>query len=283
MRADAAGAAGLPGVAVVGCTGTISRLCVAAVVASPAARLSGGILRPGHEGTGRDVGALAGCGPAGIAATDNAAAALRASTAAIDFSRPAATALHAALAAEHGVALVAATTGLDDAQEEAVRQAARKTAIVRAPNMSLVIAVMSEAVERIARLLDADYDIEVMNQVHRRKRDLPSGTALALGEAAARGRGVDFKDVAERGLDGDVAPRKRGSIGFGNTRGGEAAGVFSVFFYGTHDGLEITHRMHSRELYASVALRSALWAAEQPPGLYSMMDVLRGADSGAAR
>jgi 4-hydroxy-tetrahydrodipicolinate reductase len=99
--------------------------------------------------------------------------------------------------------------------------------------MSLVNAVMSEAVERIARFLDEEYDIAVLNQVHRRKRDIPSGTALALGQAAARGRGVNIGEVAVRTLDGNVPARTRGSIGFSSTRGGEAAGVFSVFFYGT--------------------------------------------------
>ena len=267
----------LPRVAVAGCTGTISRLCVAAVAASPVCQLSGGILRPGHSAVGKDVGDLAGCGPSGIKASDVAEAVFKTSQAVIDFTVPAATASHAALAAKHGTVLVAATTGLDATQEAAVRDAATRTPIVRAPNMSLVNAVMTEAVERIARLLDADYDVEVLNQVHRRKRDIPSGTALALGAAAARGRGVDIGDVAVRGLDGDVPGRTRGSIGFASTRGGEAAGVFSVFFYGTHDGLEITHRMHGRELYAAVALRAALWAIGKPPGLYGMMDVLRDA------
>lgn len=267
-------AAELPRIAVAGCTGTISRLCVAAVAASPACQLSGGILRPGHTATGKDVGEIAGCGTAGVAASDDAEAVFATSQAIIDFTLPAATAHHAALAAQHGAVLVAATTGLDEAQEAAVRQAATQTAIVRAPNMSLVNAVMTEAVERIARLLDADYDIEVMNQVHRRKRDIPSGTALALGAAAARGRDVDLNEVAVRGLDGDVPARTPGTIGFGSTRGGEAAGVFSVFFYGTHDGLEITHRMHGRELYAAVSMRAAQWAIGKPPGLYGMMDVL---------
>ena len=265
----------LPRIAVAGCTGTISRLCVVAARQSVACWFSGGILRPGHPGIGRDAGELAGCGPANVTASDDAETIIRASHALIDFTVPAATVHHAALAAEHRTALVAATTGLDDTQEAALVAAAKHTAIVRAPNMSLVNAVMSEAVERIAQLLDADYDIEVLNQVHRRKRDIPSGTALALGEAAARGRSVDIGEVAVRGLDGDVPARTRGSIGFSSTRGGEAAGVFSTFFYGTHDALEITHRVHSRELYAAVALRAALWAIDKPPGLYGMMDVLK--------
>jgi 4-hydroxy-tetrahydrodipicolinate reductase len=264
----------LPRVAVAGCTGTISRLCVAAAVNSPVCRFSGGILRPGHPGNGRDAGELAGCGPAHAIASDDAESVIRASQAVIDFTVPAATAQHAALAAEHGTVLVAATTGLDSAQEAALREAAKHTPIVRAPNMSPVNAVMTEAVQRIARLLDEDYDIEVLNQVHRRKRDIPSGTSLALGQAAARGRGVEFGEVAVRGLDGDVPARTRGSIGFSSTRGGEAAGVFSVYFYGIHDALEITHRVHSRELYAAVALRAALWAIGKPPGLYGLMDVL---------
>ncbi len=264
----------LPRIGVAGCTGTISRLCVAEVMRSPRVTFAGGVLRPGHAKVGHDVGELAGAGPAGIAAIDDADALFASADAVIDFTLPAATARHAELAARHGKALVAATTGLSDAQEGILREAARKAAIVRAPNMSLVNAVMAAAVERLARLLDDDYDIEVLNQVHRRKRDIPSGTALALGEAAAKGRGVDLKDVAVRGLDGDVPARTRGSIGFASTRGGEAAGVFSVYFYGTHDGLEITHRVHGRGLYSAVALRAALWAVDRPPGLYDMLDVL---------
>jgi 4-hydroxy-tetrahydrodipicolinate reductase len=263
-----------PRVAVAGCTGTISRLCVAAVMNSTACNLSGGILRPGHSGYGHDVGDLADCGAAHVLALDDAEATIQGSHAVIDFTVPAATAHHAALAGEHGVALVAATTGLDDAQELVLREAAKRTPIIRAPNMSLVNAVMTDAVERIARFLDADYDIEVLNQVHRRKRDLPSGTALALGEAAASGRGVELNEVAVRALDGQVPARRRGSIGFSSTRGGEAAGVFSVLFYGTHDTLEVTHRMHDRQLYAAVALRAALWAIGKPPGLYGLIDVL---------
>ncbi len=264
----------LPRVGVAGCTGTISRLCVAEVMRSPKAALAGGVLRPGHAKVGSDVGEIAGAGPAGIKAIDDADALFAAADAVIDFTVPAATVRHAELVARHGKALVAATTGLNEAQESVLREASRKAAIVRAPNMSLVNAVMASAVERLARLLDDDYDIEVLNQVHRRKRDIPSGTALALGEAAAKGRGVDLKQVAVRGLDGDVPARTRGSIGFASTRGGEAAGVFSVFFYGTHDGLEITHRVHGRGLYSAVALRAALWATGQPPGLYDILDVL---------
>jgi 4-hydroxy-tetrahydrodipicolinate reductase len=264
----------LPRVSVAGCTGTIGRLCVAAAMESSACRLGGGILRPGHPGRGRDVGELAHCGPAHAMARDDAATVIQASHAVIDFTVPAATILHATLAAEHGVALVAATTGLDGAQEAVLREAARRAPIVRAPNMSLVNAVMIDAVERIARLLDADYDIEVLDQVHRRKRDLPSGTALALGAAAARGRDVDFDEVAVRARDGQVPARGRGSIGLSSTRGGDAAGAFSVYLYGTHDALEITHRVHDRELYAAIALRAALWAIGQPPGLYGLMDVL---------
>lgn len=265
----------LPRVAVAGCTGTISRLCVAATVDSPSCQFSGAILRPGHAANGRDAGELAGCGAAHAVASDDADAVIRECQALIDFTAPAATARHAALAAEHGAVLVAATTGLSATQEGVLHDAAQHTAIVRAPNMSLVNAVMSDAVERVARFLDEDYDIEVLNQVHRRKRDIPSGTALALGAAAARGRGVDIDQVATRGLDGDVEARARGSIGFASTRGGEAAGAFSVFFYGTNDALEITHRLHSRQLYAGVALRAALWAIGKPPGLYGMMDLLQ--------
>lgn len=267
--------AALPRVGIAGGTGTISRLCVAAAMRSDACAFSGSLLRPGHAGAGTDAGDLAGAGTAGIAARDDGEAVFADSDAVVDFTVAAATAHHAALAARHGTALVAATTGLDESQEAAVRKASESVPIVRAPNMSLVNAVMTEAVERIAALLDEDYDIEVLNEVHRRKRDIPSGTALALGAAAARGRGVNLDDVAVRGLDGDVPGRTRGTIGFASTRGGEAAGVFSIRFYGTHDALEVTHRMHSRELYAAVSLRAALWAIGRPPGLYGMMDVMK--------
>ena len=122
--------------------------------------------------------------------------------------------------------------------------------------------------------LDDDYDIEIFEIHHRHKIDAPSGTALGLGAAAARGRGVDFDDVAIRGRDGMTGERPRGAIGFASLRAGDVVGDHSVIFAADGERIELAHRATDWRIYARGALRAALWARGKAPGLYSMADVL---------
>lgn len=229
---------------------------------------------PGHAALGRDCGALAGIEPLGVAVGDDAQAMFRAADAVLDFTLPGAAARHAELAAAEGTMLVVGTTGLGADEQAALEEAAAQVAVVQAPNMSLAVNLLFRLTEQVAGILDDDYDIEIVEMHHRHKIDAPSGTALGLGRAAARGRGVAFDEVAARGRDGVTGARPRGEIGFAALRGGDVTGEHSVIFAADGERLELAVRSSNRQTYARGAVQAARWAAGRGPGLYTMADVL---------
>ena len=170
--------------------------------------------------------------------------------------------------------MVIGTTGLNPEQTKAVHDCAKKTPILWAANMSMGINILMALVEKTASMLDPAYDIEVLEMHHRHKIDAPSGTALALGRAAAAGRQVRLEDVWRKSRDGHTGARTAGEIGFAALRGGEEVGVHTVMFAAAGERLELSHRAFSRETYSSGAVRAALWLAGKKPGLYGMKDVL---------
>ncbi|MGO8917203.1 MAG: 4-hydroxy-tetrahydrodipicolinate reductase [Stellaceae bacterium] len=261
-------------VGITGCGGRMGRMLVAEVRATPGLDLAGGSEAPGNALLGRDIGELAGIGTIGLAATADVAALIGAVDIVIDFTAPAAAAEHARFCGQRGTALVVGTTGLDAAQAKTLEAAARLVPVVWAPNMSPVVTLLLGLVAEAARRLGEDYDIEVLEMHHRHKVDAPSGTALALGRAAAEGRGIDLAGHSQRVRDGHTGPRKPGDIGFASLRGGDVVGDHSVIFAGEGERLELTHRAGSRRLFARGAVRAALWVAERKPGLYGMKDVL---------
>lgn len=194
----------------------------------------------------------------------------------VDFSSAGASAALARLAAGRGgVALVIGSTGFSPQEEAQVREAAGRIAIVKSGNFSLGINLLLGLVEQAARALPAaDYDIEVFEAHHRRKVDAPSGTALMLGEAAARGRGVELGQVSERGRDGMTGPRGPGAIGFSVMRGGGIVGEHEVVLAAEDEIIRLQHSARDRSLFARGALRAAQWVAGRPAGLYDMQDVL---------
>jgi 4-hydroxy-tetrahydrodipicolinate reductase len=197
-------------IGVLGCAGRMGRAVMAEVLASPGCELAGGVEMPGHAAQGQDLGVLAGAAPSGRTATGDAAALIAAADVVIEFSGPAATVAHAGLAAAAGTGHVIGTTGLGADEERAIREAATRTAILRAANMSLGINLLLGLAEQVARALPADaFDAEIVEIHHRHKVDAPSGTALALGAAVAQGRGVELAAVAERGRDGLTGARRR--------------------------------------------------------------------------
>jgi 4-hydroxy-tetrahydrodipicolinate reductase len=195
----------------------------------------------------------------------------------IDFSAPAALQASLAQARAQGVPLLIGTTGLDSAADAEIAEAARDIAILRAANTSLGVALMSDLVERAARVLGEGWDIEIVEMHHRLKADAPSGTALTLGEAAARGRGVDLATHAERGRDGTGLHRAPGNIGFASLRGGTVAGDHDVIFAGPEERLILSHRAETRAIFARGAIAAARFLKGKPAGLYSMADVIAGA------
>jgi 4-hydroxy-tetrahydrodipicolinate reductase len=261
-------------IGIAGCAGRMGQMLLREVAAAPGCRLAAALERGGHEWAGRDVGEAAGLGRMGVSVTDDPLALFAACDAVIDFTTPAATAINAGFAAQARAIHVIGTTGLSAEQEDELESAARHTAIVWAPNMSLGVNLLFALTEEVARVLDDEFDIEISEIHHAGKVDAPSGTALAMGKAAAQGRGVKFDRVAVLSREGQTGARKKGAIGFATMRGGDVVGDHTVTFAGPGERIELTHRAGSRQIFAKGALRAALWARGKPPGLYTMRDVL---------
>jgi 4-hydroxy-tetrahydrodipicolinate reductase len=261
-------------IAIAGAGGRMGRMLIEAVLADPQAQLVAALDQPGSPAIGQDAGAALGR-VTGVAVSGDAATALAGGVdVLIDFTRPEGTMAHLALARRHGVKLVVGTTGFTPEQKAAIGAAAQDIGIVFAPNMSVGVNVLVKLVEAAAAALDDRYDAEVYEVHHRHKVDAPSGTALALGEAVARGRGVNFAEHAVLSREGHTGERRRGDIGFGTLRGGDIIGEHLVMFAGTGERIEIAHKSGSRANYAEGSLRAAHFLAAHGPGLYGMADVL---------
>lgn len=190
----------------------------------------------------------------------------------VDFSAPAALPSSLDLAVSRGLPILVGTTGLDNAADERIAAAARHIAVLRAANTSLGVALLADLVERAAKALGPEWDIEIAETHHRMKADAPSGTALLLGKAAAAGRGSELE--AERARLGSGLKRKQDAIGFASLRGGTVAGDHDVMFFGPEERLVLSHRAESRMIFARGALAAARFLVGKPAGLYSMRDVI---------
>lgn len=206
---------------------------------------------------------------------DTTAALIDRADAVIDFTAPEHTVGLAGLCALHRRTLISGTTGMNAAQKEALIHAGESTQVVWSANMSIGVNLLQSLVEQVAGILDTGTDIEIVEMHHRLKKDAPSGTALALGEAAARGRKVALSDVAVRARDGITGVRKEGSIGFAALRGGDVVGDHTVIFASPGERLELSHKASNRDIYAHGALVAAEWATTKPSGFYTMQDVIR--------
>ena len=193
----------------------------------------------------------------------------------IDFTHADSADRHAVLLAQAGVAWVLGTSGLNAAGEDAVRDAAQTIPVVYAPNYAPGVNLVLALAERMAAALPADrYDAEIVEMHHRQKVDAPSGTAIGLGRAVARGRGVELADVMLSGRDGHTGPRPEGAIGFAALRGGQVVGEHTLLFAAGDEHIALTHRAFDRRAFAVGAVQAACWVAGRTPGLYDMMDVL---------
>jgi 4-hydroxy-tetrahydrodipicolinate reductase len=262
-------------IGVVGCAGRMGRMLIAEVLRAKGAKLGGGTELAKSPLIGTDLGILVGQKAAGVKVTSDAKALFESCDAVIDFTAPAATLAHADLAAKFGTALIVGTTGLPASAKAKLKTSAKKTVIVQAPNMSTGVNVLLALTEKLAGVLADDYDIEIVEMHHRHKVDAPSGTALALGESAARGRDVTLADVAVRTRDGHTGARKEGSIGFATLRGGDVIGDHTVMFASGGERLELAHKASSRDIYARGALVAAEWVSAKPNGFYTMRDVVK--------
>ena len=264
----------LPSIAIVGASGRMGRMLIREVSDSGKATLAGVTERPGHDWIGRDIGVCMGGTETGVLVSDDPLEVFAGAQAVIDFTAPAATVNHTALAAQARTVHVIGTTGMDADQLKNISAAARHATIVRAGNMSLGVNLLLQLTRQVAAALDEDFDIEVIEAHHRHKVDAPSGTALMLGQAAADGRGIDLAAVADRGRDGITGARDRGAIGFHAIRGGDVVGEHDVVFAADGERIVLRHLATDRRIFSRGALRAALWGQGKGPGEYSMLDVL---------
>jgi len=261
-------------IAIAGAGGRMGAANIRVVAETPGLALHAAFDRPGSAVAGRDAGEVAGLEPAGVTILDTAEAALEGAEAIIDFTVPAASVALARRAAERGLIHIIGTTGCSAEDDAAIAAAAEAGArIVKSGNFSLGVNLLLGLVRQAAASLP-NWDVEVLEMHHNRKVDAPSGTALMLGQAAADGRGVDLATHSVRSRDGHTGAREAGSIGFATLRGGNVIGEHSVILAGAAERIELTHKADSRALFAEGAVRAALWARAQRPGLYTMADVL---------
>ncbi|MCA1749103.1 MAG: 4-hydroxy-tetrahydrodipicolinate reductase [Parasphingopyxis sp.] len=241
----------MTGIGILGSEGRMGRAIAALLDSERAARCAGGI---GREGSPEELA--------------------RRCDVLVDFSAPDALEAHLAAARTAGTPMLVGTTGLSQAHQTLLDEAAGKIAVLQAANTSLGVNLLAHLVREAAARLGEEWDIEIAEMHHRHKKDAPSGTALLLGEAAAEGRGTTLGEVAEQGRAGLDCERTEGAIGFASLRGGSVAGEHTVIFAGEGERLELAHRAESREIFARGAIRAAVWLAEQKPGRYAMADVL---------
>ncbi len=248
-----------------------------AVLTEPDLTLVGALEVAASPILGRDAGESSGH-RTGVAISADVPAAVSGADVLIDFTRAEATLAHLSACAHAGVGAVVGTTGLAAADRHALAELAKSIPIVFAANMSVGVTVLIRLVEQAAKLLGAGYDVEIVEMHHRHKIDAPSGTALLLGEAAAKALGRDLKTDGVFGRDGVIGERKPGAIGFASLRGGDVVGDHSVIFAGTGERLELTHKAGSRLNFAQGALRAARFVAAKraagTKGLFDMQDVL---------
>ena len=261
------GAAGRMGQSLVRC---ISKKSV------PGLKLVGAADLSSVPGQGLDIGTLAGTSPMDVKLTSNLPALVEEADLLIDFSFHTGIKERTELIANHNKRVVIGTTGMSDDAKQSIEDAAQRIPILFAPNMSLGVNLLSALIEEAAaKLKGKGYDIEVTEMHHRRKLDAPSGTALMLGEAAARGSGLRLPQVAKHGRSGIAENERRDDeIGMHALRGGDVVGDHTVMFATDGEMIELSHRATSRDTFAMGALRAASWLADKPAGLYSMRDVL---------
>jgi 4-hydroxy-tetrahydrodipicolinate reductase len=259
---------------VCGVGGRMGGAVVRALRQSADCRLIAGIDKPGSPRVGKDTGEISAAGQMGIAVTDSLESALKANSVIIDFSNPAASIEFLRRAAKKHVPMVIATTGFDAKQLAEINKLARRTATLLSANTSLGVNVLVSLVGRAAKLLGDEYDVEIIEAHHRFKKDAPSGTALALGRAAAASLGRDLDKVAIHGRKGIVGERSKKEIALLSVRAGDIVGEHTVIFSGIGERLELIHRAHRRDTFARGALRAARWLAKKRPGLYGMRDML---------
>ena len=265
-------------IAIIGISGRMGKAILTELQHIKNASVIGGTVQAGSPDVGKDIGSFASLPPMNVSATDNINDTFLTADAIIDFSSPETTiaSLEYLTNQQASCAYVIGTTGFSSEQTKKIDHYATLLPIIWSANMSIGVNILLNLTEHVARILDSSYDIEIIEAHHKHKVDAPSGTALALGNAAATGRNVNLKDVGCKARDGIIGPRPEGEIGFSTIRAADIVGEHTVMFASDGERIELTHKASNRSIFAKGAVRAAIWGSKhvKKPGLYSMGDVL---------
>jgi 4-hydroxy-tetrahydrodipicolinate reductase len=278
---------------IIGAAGRMGLALIRAAAEIPGQlRLCGAVVSTTSKSLGADAGELAGIGRLDVRVTDDLAAALARAEIVIDFSQPHATRSNLTVCRAARKPLLIGTTGYPAELTSLFDAAAAEIPLLIAPNTSIGVTLLLELTRMAAKALPTDFDIEIVEAHHRMKKDAPSGTALALGKAAAEGRAMPGAGSAgesgaaghsgsvgasagtEDALTDRSGERRAGDIGYAVIRGGDIVGDHTVLFAGTGEQITLGHRATDRAIFARGAARASLWLARQSPGRYNMRDFL---------
>lgn len=260
-------------VVVTGCSGRMGQTVLQCLLEKPDMKLTAALEHSGHSWVGRSLQDVSNL-PYDVVVTSDVEAAFQDADVAIDFTRPEVTLEFAQAAAVYKTALVIGTTGFTDNQFETLKTYAEQTPILQAGNMSFGINMLTILTQQVSQALGEDFDVEIIEAHHNKKVDAPSGTALMLGEAAARGRGVSLKDVSDHARHGITGERKSGDIGFSVVRGGDIVGEHDVMFIGAGERVILRHVATDRKIFGRGAVKAARWIAGKESGFFSISDCL---------
>ncbi|VEJ09794.1 4-hydroxy-tetrahydrodipicolinate reductase [Actinobacillus delphinicola] len=261
-------------IAVTGANGRMGRQLIQAILEDDSVALGAAFVRKGSNLIGADVGEFIGCGKAGILLSDDLEAQKDNFDVLIDFTRPEHSLANLAFCQKYHKKMVLGTTGFSVEDKQLIREAAQKTAIVFAANFSVGVNLVFKLLEKAAKVMGPDCDIEIIDAHHRNKVDAPSGTALAMGEHIAKALGINLADHAVFERHGIIGPRTPGEIGFSTIRASDVVGEHSVWFADIGERVEIAHKASSRMTFAKGAVRAAKWLANENIGLFDMTNVL---------
>ena len=257
-----------------GACGRMGKMITQGVVTQSDMQLVGAIEYSGHPQLGEDVGEVAGVGTIGVPISDNLSEILDEADVVVEFTAPSASIEHLRNVVDAGKTMVLATTGFTEAELAEVQELAQNIPCVMAPNMSVGVNVMLQAIQLVAKALGDDYDVEVIEAHHNQKADSPSGTALRIAEVLAEALNRNLAEVGVYGRHGMVGARPEKEIGIHAIRGGDISGDHTVLYAGAGERIEITHRAHTREAFAKGAIRAARWVVDAPKGLHDIAEVL---------
>ncbi len=259
---------------VAGAAGRMGGRIINMIHQSQEVTLSGAFEHPDHYCIGQDVGQVVGLGELGINVAASLKDVMSAGDVVIDFTAPEATLRNIKLASSKGLSMVIGTTGITGEMLDEVTELAKGIRCVMAPNMSVGVNVMFKMIEKMAKILGNDFDMEILEVHHRMKRDAPSGTAMKLAQVLASSVDRDLDKVGVYARKGMIGQRTDEEIGIQTWRAGDITGEHTVMFGGIGERMELIHRAHNRDNFARGAVRAASWVVNQAPGLYDMQDVL---------